>query len=196
MLRDHDARLTQQLRSGQSLQGPRILFPQTIRRIEKHKICHHSRRFPLPQGFRHLALHDLEAARNPQRPQIFRDQLRRCLGRFNKIDRNSPAAQRLNPDRARPGIQIEPSRSRQRSEIPRAQHVEQRLSQPVRRRTNVHPAQGAQRPAPVLSRNHSHGRVARALLPAKSMQRKIRRSRSCPVTFDLPFRNFQPSSGV
>jgi hypothetical protein len=174
MLRNHHARFAQQLRSGQGLQSSRVLFPFSVRRIEKRKIRHRSCRFPLPQGLPDLALHDLAATCNPQRAQILRDQLRCGLGRLNEIDRNSPATQCFNPDRTRPGIQIKPGCSRQHRRIACAQHVKQRLPQPVRRRTKIHPAQRAQRPAPVLSCDDPHAFV----------------------TFDSPFRNFRPSVGV
>ena len=46
---------------------------------------------------------------------------------------------------------------RERFRIPRAQHVKQRLAQPVRRWTNLGSRQRPQIPSTIFPRNHSHG---------------------------------------
>ena len=156
------------------------------REVEKHIIESGPRRLQLPQRFPSVDADDLEPAGNPQRLQVGGNHVRSCSRRLDEVHHPRPAAQRFNANRARPRIQIDPSRLRQCRRIARAEYVKQRLAQAIRCRTDLRSRQRPQRPASILSSNHSHRSQ-----PIVSCNHLSERPRECffrPSPSDSPFR--------
>ena len=156
----------QHLRLRQRYQRLCILLAQPVRRIEKHEIRNHAGSLPLPKRLCRLSFYDGESARYPRVIPV-------VIPNDFKFPQSTPPPlsttpqNKLSPPRgSAPQCPPPPfphtdlaTLSPQRLRIPRAQHVKQRLPQTVGRRTHVQALQRPQRPAPILTCNHTHIRL-------------------------------------
>src|SRR3954467_13990344 len=96
---------------------------------------------------------NIAVRRYPAVGEVLLDQRLRAAVARDEGDMRGPAARRLDPDRAGPGVAIEDARAGRS----RREDVEQRLAQLVRRRPQSPPRRRLEAAAFVRSSDHAHG---------------------------------------